>query len=194
MDRDKELNFNLIYHDYYQNIYRYVAKLAGNNDAEDLTQEVFIKVDHALESFRGESQISTWVYRIATNVVMDNMRSMRSKNDQKNISLYDDVDIESDNIIAKKSIVEVDRQLIQVDMNKCIRGIVDTLPDDYKLVLVLSQFEELKNREIADILQISLDTVKVRLHRARKQLQKKLGRNCCIYHDERNELVCDPRN
>jgi RNA polymerase sigma-70 factor (ECF subfamily) len=76
-------------------------------------------------------------------------------------------------------------------MNDCIRGIVEGLQENYRAVLVLSDFEELTNLEIADILGISSDTVKIRLHRARTRLRKELKAKCNLYRDERNELACE---
>ena len=76
-------------------------------------------------------------------------------------------------------------------MNSCIRNFIESLPENYKSVVILSELEELKNHEIADILNITLDTVKIRLHRARAQLRKKLESNCSLYQNEQNELSCD---
>ena len=76
-------------------------------------------------------------------------------------------------------------------MMACIRNVIKKLPEDYRTVIVLSELEELGNREIAEILQVSLDTVKIRLHRARAKLKKELENLCCFYHDERGVLSCD---
>ncbi|VBB06442.1 rna polymerase sigma factor 70 region 4 type 2 [Lucifera butyrica] len=70
---------------------------------------------------------------------------------------------------------------------------IDTLPETYRLAVILSDLEGLKNKEIAAILDISLDVVKVRLHRGRAQLKKELLQYCHFYWDERNELTCDPK-
>ena len=85
----------------------------------------------------------------------------------------------------------LDTLLIRKDMNECNRGIVESLPDNYRSVLVLSEFEGPTNAEIAEIAGISLDTVKIRLHRARTRLRQELETKCSFYHDERNELACD---
>jgi RNA polymerase sigma-70 factor (ECF subfamily) len=76
-------------------------------------------------------------------------------------------------------------------MNDCIRNFVEKLPENYKTVLVLSELEGLQNQEIAEILGLTLDTVKIRLHRARGKLKKELETHCNFYRDERNELACD---
>jgi RNA polymerase sigma-70 factor (ECF subfamily) len=76
-------------------------------------------------------------------------------------------------------------------MNSCIREYIEQLPEDYRAVLVLSEVEGLKNLEIAEILGVSLYTVKIRLHRARARLKERLGSHCNFYLDERSELACD---
>ena len=69
------ITFDAVYRDYYPRIKRYLARLISFDDAEDVAQEVFLKISKSLDSFRGESSISTWVYRIATNAAMDRVRS-----------------------------------------------------------------------------------------------------------------------
>ena len=76
-------------------------------------------------------------------------------------------------------------------MSECVREFVDRLPTDYRTVLILNELEGFTNKEIADILQISLDTAKIRLHRARAKLKKALEDGCDFYHDDRSELACD---
>ena len=170
-------------------IHRYLTRLVGPEEAEDLTQEVFVKVSQALNTFRGESQLSTWIYRIATNTAMDHLRRPSSK---RSVLPTEEKDVPGDEDagpIDNKPLL--DTLLIRKDMNDCIRGVVDSLPADYSTVLVLSEFEGLTNSEIAEIISISLDTVKIRLHRARTKLRKALEAKCNFYRDERNELSCD---
>ena len=67
-------DFSKIYDEYYPKIVRYLARLIGESEAEDAAQEVFVKISRSLDSFRGESSLSTWVYRITTNAAMDHLR------------------------------------------------------------------------------------------------------------------------
>ena len=76
-------------------------------------------------------------------------------------------------------------------MSDCVREFVDRLPPDYRTIIVLNELEGFTNREIAEILQISLDTAKIRLHRARAQLKKSLESGCDFYLNEGSELACD---
>ena len=76
-------------------------------------------------------------------------------------------------------------------MSECIREFVDNLPADYRTIIILNELEGFTNKEIADILQTSVDTAKIRLHRARARLKKMLEEGCDFYHDDRSELACD---
>lgn len=194
--KSDELEFNRIFKEYQPKILRYLTRLTGRYEAEDLSQEVFIKVESGLKNFRGESKLSTWIYRIATNTAVDRMRSPSFNykvNDTTSpeAEQENDLDIEDKDQFTGEKTELTDQQYIRKEMNSCIRNFIESLPENYKSVVILSELEELKNHEIADILNITLDTVKIRLHRARAQLRKKLESNCSLYQNEQNELSCD---
>jgi RNA polymerase sigma-70 factor (ECF subfamily) len=185
--------FQNIYTVFNEKVRRYLARLVGETEAEDLTHEVFIKVSKALEDFRGESSLSTWIYRIATNTALDRLRSpdfKRSAHESLSIG-EDQMDIEDKDIWTGNKIPLPDQQLIRKEMNACIRSFIDSLPPDYRTVIVLSELEELKNREISEVLDISIETVKIRLYRAKTKLKEALNCNCSFYRDNRNILLCD---
>ena len=188
---DSQKDFTTIYTEYYPKIVGYLTRLVGELEAEDAAQEVFVKIDRSLESFRGDSSLSTWIYRIATNTAMDHLRRPSSK---RSSLATEDKDFSSDEDagpVDNKPLL--DTLLIRKDMNDCIRGVVESLPADYSTVLVLSEFEGLTNSEIAEVIGISLDTAKIRLHRARTKLRKALELKCNFYRDDRNELSCDSK-
>lgn len=183
------LEFQHIHDTFRPKIHRYLARLAGAEEADDLTQEVFIKVGQGLKDFRKESKLSTWIYRIATNTALDHLRSRSLK--QTELSIDSEKEEEHTHIPLQRKVAPVDQQLIRNEMNACIRNVINRLPEDYRTVIVLSELEELGNREIAEVLQVSLDSAKIRLHRARAKLKKELETICCFYHDERGVLSCD---
>ncbi len=195
---DEALDFHTLYQTYQPQISRYVARLVGADEAEDVTQEVFTRVDKSLSSFRGESKPSTWIYRIATNAVVDRLRSPSF---QRTVLMSEEELTEVEGLIAVEIHPEAtaekppaaDEELVRQEMNECIRDFVERLPVNYRTVLVLSELEGMKNREVAEVLGISLETVKVRLHRARAKLKKMLDAHCNFYTDERGELACDLR-
>jgi RNA polymerase sigma-70 factor (ECF subfamily) len=173
-------------------IHTYLCRLAGESEADDLCQEVFVKVERSLGSFRNEAQLSTWIYRIATNSFHDRLRSPSFKQKSKEHPIeIDDHTLEDRDFITQQQKPGIDQQVIRSEMNDCIRGYIDQLSEDYRTVLLLSEEEGFKNREIAEILQISLDNVKIRLHRAKAKLKESLQSNCDFYLDERSEIACD---
>ncbi len=183
--------FQDIYDGFHEKIRRYLTRLIGESEADDVTQEVFLKINAALDSFRGDSSLSTWIYRIATNSAMDYRRKSSTSPQAQVVDGGLNGESAYEEEIALDSSASPDRQLIRKEMNDCIRGIVDGLPENYRTVLILSDLEEMKNNEISEILDISLETVKIRLHRARARLKKELEHHCSFYKDERNELACD---
>jgi RNA polymerase sigma-70 factor, ECF subfamily len=191
-----ELDFQKIYGTFQPKIHRYLTRLVGENEAEDLTQEVFVKVRQGLRNFRGKSQLSTWIYRIATNAGLDRLRSSSfQRMVQESLSndsvIEGEIGIEDKDVWTGEKTPSVEQELIRKEMNECIRNFIEKLPENYRTILVLSELEGLKNHEIAKILRVSLDTVKIRLHRARAKLKEELQTHCSFYHDERNELACD---
>jgi RNA polymerase sigma-70 factor (ECF subfamily) len=193
---DKQYSFQEIYQTFQPKIQRYLAGMLDESEAEDLAQEVFVKIDKALPEFRGEAQLSTWIYRIATNAALDKLRSASYKQQSREAGSDGDVveqAIESadKNVWTGEQRPDTDQVLIRQEMNSCIREYIDQLPEDYRMVLLLSEVEGFKNREIAEILEVSLDTVKIRLHRARGKLKESLQNHCSFHLDERSELACD---
>ena len=185
-------DFPALYREYYPKIVGYLRRLVGEAEAEDVAQETFVKVDRCLAGFRGESSMATWIYRIATNTAMDHLRKPGEQaKRQTSVPAADDTAADGDDGALMDAGPLADALLIKKDMNECIRGLVDGLPENYRIVLVLSDLEGFTNAEIAGVLGLSLDSVKIRLHRGRQRLKTAMDRACHLYHDERNELSCD---
>jgi RNA polymerase sigma-70 factor, ECF subfamily len=175
-----------VYDEFQPRIHRYLARLAGVADAEDLTQETFVRISRALESFRGESALATWVYRIATNVATDRVRSPGFQLSAGR------TEPEALNVLGTLPLIEQD--IARREMSECLRDYIAALPEDSRTVLTLSELEELPDRQVAEVLGISVEAAKMRLHRARARLRAKLERGCALSRDERNELTCEPRS
>ena len=172
------LEFQAVYDDFRPKILRYLTNIIGENEAEDLTQEVFVKVSRALETFRGESKFSTWLYRIATNTAIDKMRTSSFRQDI-DINELDDSDDTGDRLLGiGEETPSVEQSLMQKEMYQCFIEYVKNLPVNYRTIMVLSELEGFTNNEIAEVLGISLDTVKIRLHRGKTKLIQELKNNC----------------
>lgn len=193
------IEFRHIHDTYRPKILRYLTRLVGEHEAEDVTQTVFVKVSEGLKNFRGEASLSTWIYRIATNAAVDRLRSHSTQRAvavplPAQSTLEEHFDADEYEASADERTPSVDSEAVRIEMNECIQGFIKNLPERYRTVIVLSDIEGFENNEIADILDLSLDTVKIRLHRARQQLKKELEAGCDFYRDERNEFACDRKS
>ncbi|HEX6036224.1 MAG TPA: sigma-70 family RNA polymerase sigma factor [Anaerolineales bacterium] len=184
-----DLDFQNIFAEFQPKILRYLTRLIGEAEAEDLTQEVLVKANNALPDFRGESQLSTWIYRIATNAAMDRLRSPSYRRAVQTCSVSSEREVEDQNTFTGEKTPLPEPQIFRKEMQECIQGFVQRLPENYRTVLVLSEFEGLSDSEIATALGVSPGTVKIRLHRAREKLKEELREDCDAYWVEDNEFL-----
>jgi RNA polymerase sigma-70 factor (ECF subfamily) len=188
-----EDEFRALYDAHAGRIRRYVARIVGDDDAEDVTQEAFARAHRALGTHRGEASVSTWLYRIATNAAVDRLRSA-ARREADGVRVEDAAPAE---LLAASGGgacgAETDGRVIRKEMSHCILGLVARLPPAHREVILLGELRELSDREIAGTLGITLEAAKMRLHRARAALRKVLEGSCSLYRDERNELACEPR-
>lgn len=175
-------DFETVYREFRPKVYRFLLNHVGVDDADDLTQTVFVKISRALPDFRDQSSLSTWVYRIASNTAADHFRSRGC--------MSADASFEEDEPVAEEQENTDDRYILE-EMRGCIRGLVNELPESHRSILLLTEFEELSAREVANVLDISVETVKIRLHRARKHLRRLMENRCSLYRDGRNVMMCD---
>jgi RNA polymerase sigma-70 factor, ECF subfamily len=190
MMENNQVEFQEVYDTFQPKILRYLVRLVGELEAEDLTQEVFVKVSQALESFRRESTLSTWIYRIATNAALDRLRSPSFQKKLADDSIENAAENAEDMDVWTGELAPlVEQQLFRKEMNDCIQGFIMKLPENYRTVLALVEAEGLSNKEVAEILGVSVGTVKIRIHRARERLKEELIANCDSYWVEGNEYV-----
>lgn len=186
-----DMEFQTIFNEYRPRIFRYLARLVGQDEAEDLTQEVFLKINRGLAGFRAESKLSTWIFRIATNAAMD-LRRRKGMIPSLEMAFQEEIedDLPEEFHAAKGSLQQgIEHQ----EMSACIRALLDGLPEKYRTILLLGEVEGFTGKEIGEILGLNLTTVKMRLHRGKERLRATINRNCDISLDGRNEVVCDPK-
>lgn len=181
-----------IYTKHRAEIIRYLHRMTRELPlAEELTQETFIKVDRGLHGLREETNLTTWIYRIATNVYLDHSRTRdaQARRAQEIVPCLPEAPVRS--ALQSSEPRLSDRLLEESEMGSCIREIIDSLPPDHRAVIVLHDLQGLGNKEIARILDCSLDAVKIRVHRARQKLRTLLDRECDFEHSDENVLQCD---
>jgi RNA polymerase sigma-70 factor, ECF subfamily len=156
-------------------------------DAEDVLQEVFLRAHQALGQLRAETALSTWLFRIATHVSVDKLRTRGRQ------PLVVD-EIEPEDLTALDELSPSLQILIeQREMCACIQRYILDLPSDFRTVILLHDLEGLTAAEIAATLDIKLANVKVRLHRARASLKAALEAGCSLSCDCRGVLICEPK-
>lgn len=161
--------FEMLVREYEKNVYNLALRMVGNSeDAADMSQEAFIKAYNSLDSFRGDSKFSVWLYRIVSNVCLDFIRS-RKRKQTVSLSVEDDngddveLDIADDTQSPERL---MDKQLTR----EAVRRGLDSLPPGQRQILLLREIQGLSYDEIAEVLNVEAGTVKSRIFRARKKL------------------------
>jgi RNA polymerase sigma-70 factor, ECF subfamily len=179
--KDVGLNFQEIYSAFHGRVERYLTRMMGAAESEDLTQEVFLKISRALPAYRGESKLTTWIFRIATNTALDALRSRAHKLDQLTEGLecaFPGEDSESCRVGESAPGSSLEQQVMAAQRSDCYQRYIEKLPEKYRVVVALSELEGFVAGEIADVLGLSVETVKMRLHRGRSRLLLELKTHC----------------
>lgn len=148
---------------YQDRLYNYLYRMTGSReDAQDLTQETFVRVYKALPRFNTEAPFRPWVYKIATNLAINHLKG------RKPAAVLEEY-------VPSKSLEESPEHFAESsEVRRVISGAIQELPEPYRAVVLLRHIEDLTYDDIAKALDIPLGTAKVRLHRARAILQEKL--------------------
>ncbi|HEX8989613.1 MAG TPA: sigma-70 family RNA polymerase sigma factor [Rhodocyclaceae bacterium] len=160
---------------------RYLQRVAMDQHlAEDLLQETLLRIARGLPGFDGRSSLKTWAYTIATRTALDHFRKGGASPPSEELDL---VELPDD--------APTPEQRLALDqMNQCIREVIASLPDDYRIAVLLHDFGDLSAREIAVACGCSLATAKVRIHRARAKVKAALKNECALYRDADQVLRC----
>jgi RNA polymerase sigma-70 factor (ECF subfamily) len=171
-----ETAFEQIMNLYADRLYNYILRMVGNpTDAEDLLQEAFLRAYQGLPSFDGRASLSTWLYRIATNLCIDHQRKRARRVQTVSYFAWEDEEGETsewefpDTQTPDPLDAALSRELQQV-----VEHAIGTLSPKLRTVLLLYDVENLSYEEIARVLKIPIGTVKSRLNHARGQIQKQV--------------------
>ncbi len=171
-----EMTFDDIYRENADMVLNLAFRMTGKQEvARDLTQDIFIKVYEKSDSFREQSKISTWIYRIAMNHILNFVKR------EKRIAFFDFMDQDTKNVREatvtyweQNLPTQPDKSLEAHEKEIIIRNFVDKLSPKYKIPFLLFRYEDLSYQQIADQLKISLSAVESRIFRAKKKLAEKL--------------------
>ncbi len=167
---------------------RYIRYLVRDSaEAEDLTQETLLRAHQQRSRLRDAAALESWLYQIATHVSIDRLRQRARTTDRQTGAPLEDLTIADRSRPSPLIIVQ------QQEMSDCVQRYVTDLSDAYKAVLLLHDAGGLTGDEISRLLQLPLTTVKMRLHRARRQLEAALNSACAFRHDERGVFICEPK-
>ena len=181
------MDFWEIHDQYYSRVRGFILGLVRDESlADDLVQETFIRIQKNLDSLRDSSKISSWVFRIAYNLCLDHFRKRKESSFDENGNIQ--------NTTGDLEDKDIQKDLEQREMGECVQAKINLLPEPLRAVIILFDTMDLSHQEIAESLGITVENVKVRLHRARKKLRAILEEECTFEVDERNVMVCEPVN
>jgi RNA polymerase sigma-70 factor (ECF subfamily) len=165
--------FSEIVEIYKDKVFQLCYRMIGNShEAEDLAQEAFIRAYININSFHMDKKFSTWLYRIATNLSIDRIR-------KKKPDVFLDAEVKGMEGLTMYSQLAADistpeEEVVSLELQETVQNEILKLPDKYRTVIVLKYIEELSLKEISDILDLPISTIKTRMHRGREALRKQL--------------------
>jgi len=173
----------VIHDQYYHRVRKFIlASVKNESVADDLTQEAFIRIQEHLNTVRDPEKVSSWIFRIAYHLCQDHFRTRKKSSTQEELH---------DGLVNLEE-APIQKKLEQGEMSRCVQDKLSLLPETQRSVILFADIMDFSHREIADILGLTVENVKVRLHRARKQLKAILEKACTFEVDERSVLVCEP--
>ena len=157
--------FEALFRKYQTYVYNVsVGMLCNNEDAADITQETFLRIHRNLHRFRGESSFSTWLYRVAVNLCITELR----RRQRSRFQFLEELQHDDDTPMHEEPVVSPAEAVEQEEDRQAVRDVLNTLPPDYRAIMVLRHFQQMAYDEIAEVLGLTLGQVKTRLFRARK--------------------------
>jgi RNA polymerase sigma-70 factor (ECF subfamily) len=170
--------FEALVGQYQGQIFNLVYRMIGaKEEAEDLAQEVFVTVFKKIDTFRGESSLSTWIYRIASNTCKNRQKYLKRRYYDRP-ARTDNMEYSEDQLETMRTSGRISRpdELVEgFQMERLLQLAISSLEEEQRLILVLRDIQNLSYEEITEITGLALGTVKSRLHRARMALKDKMA-------------------
>lgn len=182
------VDIGALFEAHHDRIYRYILRMMRSPaEAEDLTQETFLRVCRHRNALRDPQAVRGWLYRIATHACLDRLRQRRP-----NLSLDG-----SEGVAESKSLVSTSPSALEIaereETSVCVQRCLEFLPDHYRAAILLYEAHSLTAPEIADLLGLKLTTVKMRLHRASRMLHEIMECGCQVTSGSHGVPTCEPK-
>jgi RNA polymerase sigma-70 factor (ECF subfamily) len=176
-DNGKPLTPEQVFHQHAPMVYNLARRMLGNDaDAEDVTQDVLLQVVRKLDTFRGDSNLSTWLHRVTVNAALAHRRKRAQRAEHE---IHDPLNHFQENGHHSHSVrpwsIAPEQEVLNHETNQLVEKAIAQLPEVYRDVYVLADVEGLPNADIGDMLELSLPAVKSRLHRARLLMRHALA-------------------
>jgi len=183
----RDIDFYQLYDDYYAYVKQIIMAQVNNEYvADDLIQETFLRAFRTFDSLKDVEKIKPWLRKIARNICLDHFRQgMRHKRQQAILKKETETQL---------FLTPMDKEMEKQQMSACVQQQLVHLSKSYRNIIWLYDAMGLTQKEIAETLHISRENVKVRLHRARTKLKTILQEECDFEKDERDILICEPKN
>ena len=143
----------------------------NREDAEEILQDVFVTVFRKIDSFKGESAFSSWLYRVTANT---SFMKLRKRKKHASVELDESVQQSNSWTSERSDSCDIDYMTARHQLRSELEEAIAKLPEEYKLIFVLRDVDGLSNQEVGEVLQLSVPAVKSRLHRSRMMLRKRL--------------------
>ncbi|MBS4539588.1 RNA polymerase sigma factor SigZ [Clostridium sp. D2Q-11] len=156
---------------------RYIKKRVSNEqDCDDILQEIFIKIHNNIESLENDNKIHGWIYKITRNTIIDFYR----RNDKNHLSIK---------LPENLGNFKEEELSNNAEIASCLKVMVDNLPDIYKEAIILTEFQNMTQKELSEKTGISISGAKSRVQRARKMLKRMLLECCQLDMDRRGNII-----
>lgn len=166
-----QASFQILVERYQTRLFALVRHYTKNQyEIEDVVQETFLKAYSRLDSFQHQSSFYTWIYRIAVNTILDFMK----RRGRSPVTAVEDPELVQSTQSPSPRIVSPDSRMQREEIQKITHEILEGMPEIFRTVLVMREFEDMAYQDIADVLGISIGTVESRLFRARARFKEKL--------------------
>ncbi len=173
----EKINSNVIWHEFNAGLKSFIRKrVANENDAEDILQDVFLKVHRNIDTLKDNNRIHAWIYRITRNTIIDYYRKR-----DRNIELIE---------IDEDLIGEIEEEIsINKEIGMCLNSMIQHMPEKYKQAIILTEFQNITQKKLAQELGMSISGAKSRVQRGRLMLKEALLDCCKIEFDRVGNVI-----